>query len=190
MSDSATPWTVANQAPLSMEFFRQEYWIGLPFPSPGDLPDPGIKPRSPALHADALLSEPPGKPLPRLQLVKYVRLHTLLRIHQCSSSHWQWKWSVTCSLVSDSLRSQGLKPARLLCPWNFPGKNTGVGCHFLLQRILPTLRSNLRLLSLQHWQADSLPLHYLGRLSIKDWKVFISIISQPLPNILKIIWMT
>ena len=46
---SATPWTVAHQAPPSMVFSRQEYWSGLPFPSPGDLPDPGIKPRSPAL---------------------------------------------------------------------------------------------------------------------------------------------
>ena len=57
----ATPWTVAYQAPLSMGFSRQEYWSGLPFPSPGDLPYPGIEPRSPALQADALLSEPSGK---------------------------------------------------------------------------------------------------------------------------------
>ena len=60
-----TPWTVAYlayQAPPSMEFPRQEYWSGLPFPSLGDLPDPGIKPRSPALKADTLPSEPPGKP--------------------------------------------------------------------------------------------------------------------------------
>ena len=56
-----TPWTVAYQAPLSMGFSRQECWSGLPFPSPGDLPDPGIEPRSPALQAEALLSEPPGK---------------------------------------------------------------------------------------------------------------------------------
>ena len=56
----ATPWTVALQAPPSMGFSRQEYWNGLPFPSPGDLPDPGIEPRSPALQADALTSEPPG----------------------------------------------------------------------------------------------------------------------------------
>ena len=48
------PWTVACQAPLSMGFSRQEYWSGLPFPSPGDLPDPGIEPRSPALQADDL----------------------------------------------------------------------------------------------------------------------------------------
>ena len=58
----ATPWTVAHQAPLSMEFSRQEYGSGLPFPSPGDLPDPGIKSGSPALQADVLPSEPPGKP--------------------------------------------------------------------------------------------------------------------------------
>ena len=58
----ATPWTVAYQAPPSMEFSRQEYWSGLPFPSPGDLPDPGIKPWSPALEADTLPFEPPGKP--------------------------------------------------------------------------------------------------------------------------------
>ena len=58
----ATLWTVAHQAPLSMGFSRQEYWSGLPFPSPGDLPDPGIKPGSPALQADSLPSEPPRKP--------------------------------------------------------------------------------------------------------------------------------
>ena len=57
----ATPWTVAHQAPPSMGFSMQEYWSGLPFPSPGDLPDPGIEPRSPAFQADALTSEPPGK---------------------------------------------------------------------------------------------------------------------------------
>ena len=57
----ATPWTVANQAPQSTEFSRQEYWSGLPFPSPGDFPNPGIEPGSPALQADALPSEPPGK---------------------------------------------------------------------------------------------------------------------------------
>ena len=57
----ATPWTVAYQAP-SMRFSRKEYWSGLPFPSLEDLPDPGIEPGSTALQADALLSEPPGKP--------------------------------------------------------------------------------------------------------------------------------
>ena len=57
----ATPWTVAYQAPPSVGFSRQEYWGGLPFPSPGDLPNPGIEPGSPALQADALPPEPPGK---------------------------------------------------------------------------------------------------------------------------------
>ena len=56
----AAPWTVAYQASPSMGFSRQEYWSGLPFPSPGDLPNPGIEPGSPVLEADALTSEPPG----------------------------------------------------------------------------------------------------------------------------------
>ena len=59
-----TPWTVAHQAPLPMEFSRQEYWSGLPFSSPGDLPNPGIKPASPALQADSFTVEPAGKPIP------------------------------------------------------------------------------------------------------------------------------
>ena len=58
-----TPWTIAYQTPPSMEFSRQEYWSGLPFPSPEDLPNPGIEPGSPTLQADALLSESPRKPL-------------------------------------------------------------------------------------------------------------------------------
>ena len=58
----ATPWTIVYQNPPSMGFSRQECWSGLPFPSPGDLPDPGIEPGSPALQADAFPSEPPGKP--------------------------------------------------------------------------------------------------------------------------------
>ena len=57
-----TPWTVAHQAPLSMGYSRQEYWSGLPFPSPGHLTDPGIKSWSPTLQADSLPMEPPGKP--------------------------------------------------------------------------------------------------------------------------------
>ena len=59
----ATPWTVTYQALLSMGVSRQEYWSGLPFPSPGDLPGPAIKSGSPTLQADALQSEPPGKPM-------------------------------------------------------------------------------------------------------------------------------
>ena len=66
VSDSLEP-----QAPLSLRFSRQEYWDGLPFPSPGDLPNPGIEPRSPALKADSLPSEPPGKPL----LLNHLQFH-------------------------------------------------------------------------------------------------------------------
>ena len=65
MSDSfVTLWTVAYQAPLSMGFFRQEDWSGLPFPPPGDVPKPGIEPGSPALQADSLPSEPQGTSIP------------------------------------------------------------------------------------------------------------------------------
>ena len=66
-----TPWTISYQAPLSMEFSRQEYWSGLPFPSPRDLPSAGIKPGSPALQTGALPSEPPGKP----KFYKYYTVH-------------------------------------------------------------------------------------------------------------------
>ena len=63
-----------------------------------------------------------------------------------------------CSVVSNSLKPHGLQPTRSLCPWNFPGKNTGVGCHFLLQRIFLTQGLNPCPLCLLHWQLDSLPL--------------------------------
>ena len=59
---SATPWTIAHQAPLFMGFPRQEYWSGLPLPSPGHLPDPDIEPESPALTGRFFTAEPPGKP--------------------------------------------------------------------------------------------------------------------------------
>ena len=62
VSDSVTAWTVAHQAPLSTDFFRQEYWSRLPVPSPGNLPNPGIEPRSPALQAVSLPAETQGKP--------------------------------------------------------------------------------------------------------------------------------
>ena len=74
VSDSANPWTVAHQAPLSIEFSRQEYWSGLPFPPPGDLRNPGIEPRSPELQADSLPSEPPGKVKVKVKSLSRVRL--------------------------------------------------------------------------------------------------------------------
>ena len=66
---------------------------------------------------------------------------------------------LSCSVMSDSMWPHGLQPPRLLCPWDSPGKNTGVGCHVILQGIFVTPASNLHLL---HWQADSLPLSHLG----------------------------
>ena len=69
---------------------------------------------------------------------------------------------LVAQLCPTFLWPHGLQPTRLLYPWNFPGKNTGVGCHFLLQGIFPTQRSNLCLLGLLYWQVDSLPLGRLG----------------------------
>ena len=108
MSNFVALWTVAHQAPLSMGFSRQGYWSGLPFPTPGDLPDPRIEPMSPvspALQADSL-------PL---------------------SHQWKWSESESHSVVSDSLR-----PCGLYTSWNSPGQNTRVGSHSLLQGIFPT----------------------------------------------------
>ena len=73
----ATPWTAAHQAPQSMGFLRQEYWSGLPCPPPEDLSNPGREPRSPALQADSLPSEPPGKP----NLITEVYEHVLISIN-------------------------------------------------------------------------------------------------------------
>ena len=85
MSDSfVTPWTVASQAPLSMGFLRQEYWSGLPFPSPGDLPNPGIKPTSPALAGGFFTTEPPGKLLYIIIRKKMTAAYDhQLQKHQC-----------------------------------------------------------------------------------------------------------
>ena len=91
-----TPWTAAHQAPLSMEFSRQEYWSRLPFPSLGDPPGPGLKPTSPELAGGFFTTR----------------------------DTWE------APLMPQLLRRQ---PTRLRRPWDSPGKNTGVGCHFLLQ---------------------------------------------------------
>ena len=74
MSDSATPWSAAQQAPLSVGFPRKEYRSGLPFPSPGDLPDPGIETVSAALQADSFTTEPPEKPRRMLEKTAGFRL--------------------------------------------------------------------------------------------------------------------
>ena len=92
-----------------MEFSRQESWNGLPFLSPKDLPNPGTEPGTPALQANSLLPEAPGKPSVRM------------------------KWSESRSVMSDSLQPHGL-----YSPLNSPGQNTGVGSLSLLQEIFPT----------------------------------------------------
>ena len=88
-----TPWTVAHQALPSMGFSRQEYWGGLPFPSPGHLPNPGIEPRSPALRADALTSEPLGKPTVgfRLLQIYFVWVRLMFQV--------SWEWNLEFSPV-------------------------------------------------------------------------------------------
>ena len=94
----ATPWIVAHQAPPSMGFSTQEYWSGLPSPSPGDIPDSGIDPRSPALQADALTSEPPGQMPPAKEVINFIHLFrktifSLLcasKLCTCFQFHWFW----------------------------------------------------------------------------------------------------
>ena len=107
--DSVTPWAVTCQAPLSTGFFKQEYWSELPFPPPGYLPDPRIKPMSPAsppLAGGFFTTEPPGKPLS-------TRTHTFL-------DSFLFSLQFSCSVVSDSVWPHGLH-ARLPCPSPTPG---------------------------------------------------------------------
>ena len=95
----ATPWAVAHQAPLSMGFSRQEYWSGLPFPSPGDLPNPGIEPGSPALQADALFSEC----YQGLRQEKRMRIRGLGEGFVSSSAEWRPKISIFIAVNSQKL---------------------------------------------------------------------------------------
>ena len=85
-----TSWTIACQAPTFMGFSRQEYWNGLPFPSPGDLPHPGIKPGSPALQADSLSSEPPGNlPICTILVTKFhIETNILVYLKPRAFSNW------------------------------------------------------------------------------------------------------
>ena len=84
-----TPWTVAFQAPLSVEFSRQEYWSGLPFPPPGDLYHPGIKPASPASPALASPLAPPGKPI-SIQKASY-KLGIMVAFREKKKKNWENK---------------------------------------------------------------------------------------------------
>ena len=94
---------------------------------------------------------------PMLELYTYSLIHLF---SQCFQTAGPVQFS--CSVVSNSLRPHGFQHARLPCPWDPPGKNTGVGCHFLLQGIFPTQESNPCLLCLLHWHVGSLPLSHLG----------------------------
>ena len=138
----ATPRTVASQAPLSMGFSRQEYWSELTFPSSGDLPDPGIEPRSLALAGGFFTTEPPGKP-------------SLLTL---------WKESEALSVVSNSLWPQGL-----YSPWNSPGKSIGVGDHSLLQGIFPIQGLNP---GLSHCRRILYCLSHKGSPRILEWVAY------------------
>ena len=124
VSDSVTLWTVALQAPLSMGFSRQEYWSGLPFPSPRDLSNPGIEPRSSALQVDSLPSELPGKPPKEFHLIfKLISEKFPLILCLPAKSHelWPWPWvssrfRVSPGAASLSLMRQGCtKCLYILC---------------------------------------------------------------------------
>ena len=141
----ATPWTVTYQAPLSMGFSRQEHLSGLPCPPPGDLPDPGIQPMSPALQVDSLPTEPPGKPHDTKSGVKNIYpfyfgqmasifLLQLLKSYLATILSYML-WCTGCPTLCD--------PMDCSLPGAFvhgdsPGKNAGVGSHALLQGIFPT----------------------------------------------------
>ena len=89
-----TAWTVAPQAPLSMGFSKPEYWSGLPFPSPGDFPTLGIEPGSPAVQADSLPSEPPGRPRHKLNPSS---CHLLAGRAVSSEGQALWVWFFLCA---------------------------------------------------------------------------------------------
>ena len=110
-----TPWTVTHQAPLSMEFSRQEYWSELPFPIPGDPPSPGIKLGSPTLQADSVWSELPGKPM-EVKYLYTINYNTLMKDIEEDTNEWKetpclWigridiiKISKLCKAITESIQ--------------------------------------------------------------------------------------
>ena len=145
MSNSAIPWTVAHQTPLSMKFSRQEHCSGLPFPSPGDLPNPVIEPRSPILWEDSIPSEPPGKPKVTQSCstlynsIDYT-IHGILyaRILEWVAFSFSRRSSQPRDQIQVSHTAGGSLPAE---PQGKP-KNNGVGSLSLLQWIFLTQESN------------------------------------------------
>ena len=161
-----------------MGFSRQGYWNGLPFPFPGDLPDPGIKPGSPALQADSLLSEPPGKP-------KSTGVGSLSLLHGIVPTQGSNPGLPYCRQILYSLSHQGSPKENhySLCASRFhsrknqvsqgfsvqgdsPGKNTGLGCHALFQGIFPTQGLNP---GLPHGRWILYQLSHQGSPRILEW---------------------
>ena len=141
-----------------MRFSRQEYWSGLPFPSPGDLPNPEIEPGSPALQADSLPTEPPGKPSGINDSILFFFLIVFLQAEYSWDFEVGESLQVVCAyMLSLTLCNLiGYSPPGSSVHGTFQARNTGVGFHFLLQGIFPTQRQNPHLLGLLHWQSDSL----------------------------------
>ena len=149
-----TTWTVAHQAPPSMEFSRQEYWSGLLFPPPGDLPNPGINlhllhwqmDSFPLRHlgssaaaaaksfqscltlCDPIDSSPPGFPVPGI-----LQARTMEWVASSFSNAWKWKVKVKSLSRSRLLATPWTAAYQAPLSMDFPGKSTGVGCHCLLR---------------------------------------------------------
>ena len=155
----ATLWSVACQAPLSMGFSTQEYWSGLPCPPPGDLLHPRIEPvslMSPALARGFFTTSTKARQKLLIIRKKIIYIYYVIQKGDCYFSRL---------VMSDSFATPWtIQPTRLLCPWDFPNKNIGMGCHFLLHGLFLTQELNPHLL---HWQVGSSPLSHLGSHYIK-----------------------
>ena len=138
----ATSWIIACQAPLSIEFSRQVYWRGLPFPSPGDLSEPGTEPRS-------LLQ---GRQIFHHLSYQESLSECLLYANYCQALYTLYVCVCVCGLSCVQLFATpwDIDCQAPLCPQNFAGKNIGVGSHFLLQGIFHTQGWNLGFLDLLH----------------------------------------
>ena len=137
---------------LSMGFSHKEYWSQLPFLLQVIFPTQEMNPFLHLLHSRWILYHWASGEVP--SFYGWAIYHCMLVA------------VLTRSVISDSLRPHGLQLNRLLSPWNFQGKETGVGFHFLLQGIFPIQGSNPCLLHLLHWQADSLPLRQLRSIQV------------------------
>ena len=173
-------WLFVTPLPIqSMEFSRPEYWSGYPFPSPGDFPNPGIKPRSSALQADSLPAEPQGKPkntgVGSLCLLQQIfptqesnqgLLHCRRILYQLS---YQGSLKFESESESPSVVSNSLRPHGLYSPWPSIGQNTGMGTLSLLQGIFPTQGWNPGLL---HCRWILYQLSHKGSRRILEWVTY------------------